>query len=170
MKLLQLTFYGCLAFGIGGCAAIKETMGNIIVYDDGSSSSSRSDSQRIEVEGRAAPQRRWQTIEARFNTDIDTAYGRVRREFNYLTTEERLARTPGVYGDTQLLRASGFRHEASPGSSYTLQDQVRHPRGGERQTIRVELYKDGRATHVVVKTTRIPVSDAMARVRSVLGS
>ena len=73
--------------------------------------------------------------------DIDVAYIRIKKEFGYLTPDERLAATPGAWGNIQVIkRREGFEYVAQQGVYYLMRDRSR--RTGDR-IIETKLSKDG---------------------------
>lgn len=71
--------------------------------------------------------------------DVDVAYARLKREFEFDTTEERLANTPAVRGHVSALHQGGFLHEAEPGAHYVMRDRT--DRTADR-IVQIEIFKE----------------------------
>lgn len=73
--------------------------------------------------------------------NIDVAYVRLKKEFGYMTADERIARTPGASGDLNLIkRQGGFEYVAQPGVYYLMRDK--NGRTGKR-VVQTELTTEG---------------------------
>lgn len=75
--------------------------------------------------------------------DVDTAYVRIKREFNFKSRSERLEANPKL--DGYLEHTLDFRYQATPGVNYLMRGYKPHSYGSEEtpNTIQVELFKDG---------------------------
>lgn len=77
--------------------------------------------------------------------NIDVAYVRLKKEFGYMTAEERIARTPGADGDLNYIkRQGGFEYVAQQGVYYLMRDKTK--RTGNR-IVQAELTTDGENTY-----------------------
>lgn len=107
-------------------------------------------------------------------TDVDTAYNRLRREFGYLTLDERApphsSQRPWIEAD------DSFHHRAHPGSSYSMRDYREIL--GHAGVVQMDVTRDGSGSHIAVEyyegtdsVDGFPVSDEFmnrfrAKVRS----
>ncbi|MCG8537317.1 MAG: hypothetical protein MI808_19690 [Pseudomonadales bacterium] len=84
--------------------------------------------------------------------DVDTAYTRIKREFNFKTRAERIEADPNVEG--WLDGTLDFRYQATPGVNYTMRGYREHKFNTEEtpNTIQVEIFKDG-ADQVFIKAS-----------------
>ena len=71
--------------------------------------------------------------------DVQTAYVRIKREFGFSTDKERLANTPGVYGDIGTLYSVGFAYASEPGAYYLMRDNT----ASTQRIVQVEISKSG---------------------------
>ncbi len=68
---------------------------------------------------------RWHVGEPiRSGLDVDLTYARIKKAFDFDTTEERLANTPAVRGHVSALHRAGFLYEAEPGAYYKMRDRT----------------------------------------------
>ena len=83
-------------------------------------------------------------FEFSYPLDVDTAYIKVKREFDFLSRDD-LSKKPFVQDYMESKRLFHLRYEATPGVHYKMRNFVEHPYGSEESsnTIEVELSKDG---------------------------
>ena len=84
--------------------------------------------------------------------DVDTAYVRIKREFNFKTRSERLEANPNL--DGWLEHTLDFRYQATPGVNYLMRGYKEHVYLQEESpnTLQVEIYKDG-VSAVLIKAS-----------------
>jgi len=82
---------------------------------------------------------------------VDTAYIRIKREFGFLTRDEKLNRMDG-YSREWLQYEGSFRYEALPGVSYHMRHYLTHRYKGvnREHTIDAVIEKNGSASDVTL--------------------
>ena len=85
-----------------------------------------------------------ETFEIALNSDIDTAYNRIKREFGFKTRAERIKADPRVKGWLKV--TLDFRYQSTPGVHYLMRGYKKHSYKNEESpnTIQVELFKGGK--------------------------
>lgn len=86
------------------------------------------------------------------NIDVDIAYLRLKREFDFSTLEERLQNSPGLFGYESLLKQSGFMHEVQSGLYYRMRDELR---SGVFVDITIEKDREGIRIDYGYNTSRV---------------
>lgn len=84
--------------------------------------------------------------------DVDTAYTRIKRDFDFKTRAERIEANPNVEG--WLENTLDFRYQATPSVNYLMRGYREHKYLKEEtpNTIQVEVFKDG-ASKVFIKVS-----------------
>lgn len=90
-----------------------------------------------------APSEKWRVAPVMTTKlDVGTVYVRIKREFSFMTLEERKAATPGVEYD-QTLYNSGFMYSADAGVRYLMRDRDGPARQGRVRQITIEKTPTG---------------------------
>ncbi|MEM8948414.1 MAG: hypothetical protein AAGA21_19195 [Pseudomonadota bacterium] len=160
-----------ISLGLVGCNAdgtIDPTLGGIIGFETESKRGNKG-GQTYQVG----------TADLQTDVDVDTAYLKIKREFGFLTYEERLAKSPNLQRGW-LEKDTSFKHTTIAGVSYQMKNRVPHAFGGEKRSHNFEanVEKDGEGSIVMMKFW-IPSQDGLdveaysksieARARNALG-
>lgn len=80
------------------------------------------------------------------NRDIDTAYARIRREFDFPTLDER---APEGHRQREWIKLdAGFHHRTEPGVTYSMRNREEHD--GHNGIMQVDIDREGSGAYVEV--------------------